>query len=170
MNVKTILLPVDLAACPLEGFWFVNQFASETSPTVILLHVLKLNIVAHENRFYAGVAQEAEEQLTWIKHKFLSPRLDSRVCVRMGKPAPEIVTEAAESRADLIVMTNHLNRYRPRLFQSGIMSAVASTAPCPVRVLRVVTWLDCPRQPALRPGIMDGLDAAPPSWAPGLGN
>ena len=43
MKPERILLPVDVARCPLEVFDLVNGFAKRPEVTVLLLHVVDLD-------------------------------------------------------------------------------------------------------------------------------
>jgi nucleotide-binding universal stress UspA family protein len=160
MKARNILLPIDVAACPLEVFSFVNQYANEETVRLALLHVSKLNIVAPENRLYAEIEQEVRAVLSRLRHEFVSPRVESDICVRFGKPASEIVTEATESNSNLIVLTSHSDRHR-RFFQTDIVDQVIRRAPCLVRVLRVNSRIDCATQWRLPNEELAGANRAP---------
>lgn len=155
MKAKVILLPIDLAACPLEVFSFVNRAASETAANVVLLYVSTLNVVVPQARLYAEVAQECEQKLIRLQKKFIPPSVVSRVCVRTGDAPAEIVREAKDSEANVIIMASRArNRWRG-IFQRHIAETVVATAPCPVRWLRL-------RHPQFLPAILtDGQGEQP---------
>ena len=146
MKAGDILVPVDITACPLEVFSFVNEYVNHDFAKVTLLHVSRLNVVAPQTRLYMEVAQEIEMSLLRLKAALLSPQINANVCVRAGKPAREIVSHAAAMKSDLIVLTNHAGQRRKGLFKADVVKQVIGTAPCPVCVLQSHTRLDCRRQ------------------------
>ena len=140
MKLRKILAPVDVASCPAELFSFLNRWAGEGA-SVTLLYVSKLNVVAPENRLYREVHEEALRALANLRAHFLSARLEADAIIRTGRPVREIVAEAKESGADLIILTRHSNRHR-RFLGVDIIEGVIAAAPCVVRVLPVNTWLN----------------------------
>ena len=89
MKPEIILLPVDVARCPLEVFELVNGLAKRSEVTVILLHVLNLNILAPENRVYEELGQEAQWYLESLANQHLHPMASAITHVRVGMPAEE---------------------------------------------------------------------------------
>jgi nucleotide-binding universal stress UspA family protein len=146
MKASEILVPVDVAACPLDVFSFVNEYVKDGIAKVTLLHVSRLNVQVPENRLYMEVAQELEMLLLRLKAIFLSPQINANVCVRAGKPAREIVEQAAATKSDLILLTNDADKRRKGLFKADVVKEVIAAAPCPVCVLQTGTQLDCRRQ------------------------
>jgi len=139
-----ILLPVDLARCPLEAFSFLNTFAGRRQVTVTLLNVINLNAWTVENRIFSELAESAKLQLEWLAETLLNPGLSFRTQVRFGKPAQEIVAEAKEANMDLIVLTSYgarsvwRRRFRPR-----IVAKILQDPPCDATLLRVRTQVSC---------------------------
>ena len=139
-----ILLPVDVAKCPLEVFPFINNFAGDHRVTVILLHVVNLNIMVPENRVIEDLSGLAEQHLKRLSEKFLNPDLSVRLRVRVGKPAQEILAEARESNVDLIVLTSHGGcSFWQRLFQPRVAEKVLRAAPCNATLQHVRTRFNC---------------------------
>ena len=103
-NPERILLPIDTAKCPLEGFAVVNGFARRPGVTVILLQVLNLNIAAPENRVYEELGREVYSHLCRLAHEYVPPFASTAVRVRAGRPEEEILAEAAEQKVDLIIL------------------------------------------------------------------
>jgi nucleotide-binding universal stress UspA family protein len=106
MKPQRILLPIDTAQCPMEVFAAVNGFACRPEVTVILLHVVNLNIVAPENRVYEELGREVYSHLCRLADKYIHPFASTAVRVRAGHPEEEILAEAAEQKADLIILPN----------------------------------------------------------------
>jgi nucleotide-binding universal stress UspA family protein len=98
------LVPIDITSCPLEVFDLVNGFAKRPEVAVILLYVVNLNIVSPENRVYEEIGQEARWYLEQLAHKYVHPKDRTVVRVRAGKPDEEILAEAVEQKADLIIL------------------------------------------------------------------
>ncbi len=151
MSPRTVLIPIDLASCPLEIFPFINSLAGGTNARVTLLHVSKVNVASPENRLYNELAQEIQASLRKLDAIFLHPRLETRLAGRLGRPEAEIVMEAAESGAELIVLTCRAGRRRRRFFETDVLERVLQTAPCAVRVLRVNTGVDFSSRTELAP-------------------
>jgi nucleotide-binding universal stress UspA family protein len=98
---------VDVARCPLEVFELVNGLAKRPEVTVVLLHVLNLNILTPENRVYEEHGQEAQWYLESLANKHLHPMASAITHVRVGKPAEEILTEAKAWSVDLIILPTY---------------------------------------------------------------
>src|ERR1035441_624672 len=98
MKPEGILFPVDVARCPLEVFELVNGLAKRPEVTVILLHVVNLNILAPENRVYEELGQEAQWYLERLANKHVHPLASTITRVRIGNPAEEILAEAKADR------------------------------------------------------------------------
>jgi nucleotide-binding universal stress UspA family protein len=139
----TILLPLDVHKCPLEAFSYINQIAGLTT-TVILLHVVNLNVVSPDGRIFDELACVAEKDLARLSKKFLSQLLNVRHQVRFGRPADEILGVAVESGVDLIVLTSHGNNaFWKRTFHPRIVEKVLRSARCDMMLLHVKTYFDC---------------------------
>jgi nucleotide-binding universal stress UspA family protein len=115
MNALKILVPIDITSCPLEVFDLVNGFAKRPEVAVILLYVVNLNIVSPENRVYEEIGQESQWFLEQLAHKYVHPNDHTVVRVRVGKPDEEILAEATEQKADLIILTTRGHSWRRRL-------------------------------------------------------
>jgi nucleotide-binding universal stress UspA family protein len=142
MNPQRILLPIDVAKCPLEVFEMVNGFARSPGVTAILLHVLELNIFASENRVYEELGYEAAVHLGRLARAHLHPRITIVIHVRRGRLAEEILAEARVAQADLIV----LPAGRPSFWKRHVASTVEEVtrnAPCAVLVPNMKTLFDC---------------------------
>ena len=61
MQTEKILVPIDTARCYPEVFGRINALGSSADVTVVLLHVLTLNITAPENGVYERLAQKDHE-------------------------------------------------------------------------------------------------------------
>lgn len=148
MKPRTILLPIDVAECPREAFKVVNGFAERPGVTVILLAVVNLNMLAPENRVYAGLACEAHAHLERLAREYLPRTTATLMRVRLGKPAEEIIAAAKEDDADLIILPMRRAPVWKRCFAPFFPKNVVKLirdAPCGVFVTEVRTCVNCER-------------------------
>ena len=146
MKTERILLPLDLRKCPLEVFSVVNGLAKQSGVTVTLLHVVSLSIAAPENRVYEQFGQEAHWHLERLARRCLRPGVPTITRVRFGKPAEEILAEAAEGNVDLIVLASGLPSFWNRLFARllpRVVERVIRRACCGVFLTTVKKWFNC---------------------------
>lgn len=149
MKPDRILVPIDIAKCPLEVFKVVNGFAERPGVTVLVLHVVSLNIFAPEKRVYEELGREADWHLKRLAENCVNPRASTLTRVRFGNPAEEVVAAAKEENADLIILPMYRAPFWRRLFAPflpQIVVQVIREAPCGVFVMDVQTRLDCKRQ------------------------
>ena len=104
MKEQKLLLPIDVTKCPLEVFEVVNGLARRAETTVVLLHVVTLNILAPENRVYEELHAEALSYLQRLAHLHLAPEATPVFRVRFGSAAEAILAEARAENVDLIIL------------------------------------------------------------------
>ena len=114
MSLERILVPVDIAKWPVEVFSVANTFAKHPSATVTLLHVVTLNIAAPEKGVYEQLGRDAQWHLERLARGCLRPGITTVSRVRFGKPAEEILAEAADGNVDLIVLASKLPSFWSR--------------------------------------------------------
>jgi nucleotide-binding universal stress UspA family protein len=175
MKPEKILLPVDVARCPLEVFELVNGFAKRPDVTVILLHVLNPNPPAPEHRPAEEPAPQARRQLRWLADKFLHRSASAAIHVRAGNPAEQILAEAKAERVDLIILPTYGPSFWSRLkslwkpaaarMVSALAEKIIREAACGVFVVLAKTRVNCdrlapalPRAARLRPALSAALD------------
>ena len=135
MNPERILLPLDIRKCPLEVFSAANGLANHPGATVILLHVVTLSIAAPEKGIYEALARDAHWHLKRLARGCLRPEIATVTRVRFGKPAVEILAEAAASNADLIILPSYPPSFLHRLFGPvlpRVVERMIREAPCGV--------------------------------------
>jgi nucleotide-binding universal stress UspA family protein len=153
MQTETILVPIDLERCHPEVFSRVNVLGSRPGVTVILLHVLNLNIAAPESRVYEELAQEAHWHLEHLARQFLHPGISTFLRVRVGKPVEEILAEAEAKAVDLIVLPVSCRSNRkgppalasrlPWAWATGTSQRLVRLASCPLLVVPAETCINC---------------------------
>ena len=153
MKPERILLPIDVTKCPLEVFELVNGFAKRPGVTVILLHVLNLNILAPENRVYSELGQEALCHLARLANKHVHPIATTVTHVRLGEPAEQILAEAKEEGVDCIILPTYSPSFWNRVKAlwkpengstiSPLAQKIIREAACDVFVVAAKTRLNC---------------------------
>ena len=146
LKPKRILLPIDVVRCPLEIFSRVNDIARHQGVTVILLHVLHLNILAPENRVYEELARAAAWYLERLARACLPASAGTIIRIRTGSPAAEILAEARAEHVDLIILPVGRPSFWKRLCAPILRWRVAKvirTAPCAVLVTNVEARFNC---------------------------
>ena len=153
MRPERILLPLDVERCPLEAFEVVNGFARESPMTVILLHVVELNIAAPGGRVYEELGKEAEFYLERLAEKHMDRMATTMVHVRTGRPADEILAEADAERVDCIILPTFGPSFWRRVtgiwkadrnpVLSTLVQRLVSRARCGVFLVQVRASFDC---------------------------
>ena len=146
MKPERILLPLDIRKCPLDVFSVVNGFAKYPGATVTLLHVVTLNIAVPENRVYEELGRDARWYLTRLARGCLRRDVATIILVRVGKPAEEILAEAAARNADLIILPCYPPSFWNRLFApilTGVFERVSRKALCRVFRANVQDRFNC---------------------------
>lgn len=156
MKTDKILFPIDLAKCPLDALPLVNGVAGRSQATVVLLHIVTLNIQAPDNRVYSELCREAEWRLKRLADHYVHPMIETCLRVRVGNPIEEIVAEATEQQASLIVLPVFQSSFWKGLFApvvSRTTGKLMENAPCPVFGLRVTTPFNCEKQWPAQPAV-----------------
>ena len=146
MNPERILIPVDIRKCPLEVFPAANGLANHPGATVTLLHVVTLNIGMPEKGVYEALARDAHWHLKRLARGCLRPGVTTLTRVRFGKPAEEILTEAAAGNIDLIVLPSYPPSFLRRLFGPilpRVVERVIRDAPCGVFLTTARSRFNC---------------------------
>jgi nucleotide-binding universal stress UspA family protein len=154
MKPKRILVPIDIARCPLEVFTRVNAFAGQPGVTIVLLHVLTVKIAAADNRVFEELGREAGWYLERLARKHVHPDASIRIHVRIGKPADEILAEAKAENVDLIILptfggslwkrgASFWKRLVAPIFPGVIVEKLARNAPCVVFFMHAESWFNC---------------------------
>ncbi len=148
---RRTLLPLDIKNCPLEVFPLVNEFAGGHGTSLTLLHVLSAGA--------PELGRWAEAQLERLARRFLSLNLAPRLRIRLGSPAPEILAEASETNADLIILTRYKSPSpRTAPSQPGIAEQVMNAAPSRSLRLEVRTRFNCETQWEIVDEVVAALD------------
>jgi nucleotide-binding universal stress UspA family protein len=133
MSLERILVPLDIRKWPVEVFSVANTIAKLPNAAVTLLHVVTLNIAAPEKGVYEQLGRDAQWHLERLARGCLRPGITTVSRVRFGKPAEEILAEAADGDVDLIVLAS-----KPTSFWSRFVAPIL-----PRVVERIVREASC---------------------------
>lgn len=146
MSLERILLPVDITKWPVEVFSVANTLAKQPGATVTLLHVVTLNIAAPEKGVYEQLGRDAHWHLERLARRCLRPGVTATTRVRFGRPAEEILAEAAAGNVDLIVLSSKPPRVWSRLFAPvvpRVVERVIQEASCGVFLTTAKKRFNC---------------------------
>ncbi|MGO8700368.1 MAG: universal stress protein [Limisphaerales bacterium] len=138
MNKKHILIPLDLVRGSADALVFARQMALENPLTITLLHVVDLNIaptVSTVSDIYAQLYAESQAALGKLAKLFFGSEQAARIVVRFGKTVDEIVAEAKNEGADMIVLCGPKPAKWLPLFHKGTIHRLLRRVPCPAIVL-----------------------------------
>jgi nucleotide-binding universal stress UspA family protein len=146
MAANKLLLPIDLAKCPLEIFPMAKGFAKPHGGEIELLYVLELRSKAGKGGASEADRQRAERHLERIGRDYLWPSVKACCRVRAGIPHEEIFAEAAAARADLILLPVRSPSVWRRFVGSGhgeTARRLVAGASCGVFVIDVRMCFNC---------------------------
>jgi universal stress protein A len=142
VSLKRILVPIDFSAASRKAAQYAVAFAKQFNAEVMLLHVVETLPLPSESFLFemgtldAKSREEAAKQLSLWRNELLS-EVRSKAVVRDHTSAPhEIVTAAAETNADLIVMGTQGRTGLAHLLIGSTAERVVRYAHCPVLVVR----------------------------------
>jgi nucleotide-binding universal stress UspA family protein len=137
---QRILVPVDFSKSMAGTLQYAAMLAREVGATITLLHVVQPN----RSRLVHWItrAESAEEmrdagecQLSQLIDVLWGDEIKAETVVAIGEPHRQIVNEAKETKADLILLGSHGAMGAWGLFCRNTTSRVVRNAPCPVLVV-----------------------------------
>ena len=128
MTSSDILVPVNLEKFSRQGLEFAASVSTELPVRVTLLYVVELNIFPGSCRVYDELSREYLLRLqTLAQYAF---NKEPRFCVRVGKPYEQILAQASESGAELIIMAVSKTPRPKWRFGQTTVERVVRDAPC----------------------------------------
>jgi universal stress protein A len=135
-----ILIPLDFTEKSLPAIDIAFELAVANRARVTLLHVIEaihLETDAELEQFYAKLEKRADAELERISQRFTTAGLPVDRKIRLGKRLAEIVNDAGERQADLIIMSSHKpDLERPRQTWATLSYQVSVLCPCPVLLVK----------------------------------
>ena len=143
---KKILAPTDLSKLSLPAVRYALNMGLEQDAEVIIYHVLSADGAwfDKDNRLDPASALLPREKE--LLHDFIAENFTDIIgkvkiieTVESGIPYTKIVAKAAESEADLIVMSTHGRTGIKQVMLGSVTAQVVARADCPVLSIRPTT-------------------------------
>ena len=143
-KLDRILVPVDFSDCSKKALQYAIPFASQSRAEMIFLHVLTIHYTAgwefeadgYNPLIEGDLQKNIEKRLAALIEEAVPSNISTKIEVRHGSPAIEIVNAAKELDVSLVVMSTHGHTGRVHAFIGSVASDVTRLAPCPVLVVR----------------------------------
>ncbi len=123
-TIHRVLCPVNYSDLAHAAFEHATALAAKTGSDLVVTHVL-------ESEAHGNEAQDLQELCDWVAPD-VRQRCTVREVVKQGSPAEQIVAEAKNSRADLIVVGAHPRSFLGTVLFGSTTELVIRNAPCPV--------------------------------------
>lgn len=139
MRLGRILVPIDFGETTVATLQYAAAFAREYKATITLLHVVRPD--DSEAKWDLSCVTEdpvetGERQLRKLVDVIWGEEISTDILVATGKPHLQIVNEAKETRADMIIMASHGTVGAWGLIRRSTTTKVVRQAPCPVLVVQ----------------------------------
>jgi universal stress protein A len=135
---RVILHPTDLSSHAGLAYQLAHSLARQTGARLVVLHVAIPPVVMYDEEGHLIPRPKDYKQAAWEKLSKL-PIPDSGVCVEKhlgdSEVVSEILREAAETRADLIIMDTLGRTGLDRLLIGSVAKDVMRRAPCAVAIV-----------------------------------
>ena len=141
-TIQRILVPIDFSDSSVNAMRYGAGLASKVQAGLTILYVVPrdygwLEIGKEAMREYDEALQsQAAESLRALAQDEIPASASVDLEIRIGRPAEEIVAAAAESKANLILLSTHGHTGLDRLLIGSVADRVARLAPCPVFLMR----------------------------------
>jgi nucleotide-binding universal stress UspA family protein len=140
LQLRRILVPLDFRDSMVIALQYAAAFAREYKATITLLHIVepdgshvRRNI--SRERLIEEMSEVGECQIRKLVDVIWGEEFVTDIVVAGGKPYQQIVNEAKETNADMIIMASHGAARPQRLFRRSTTEKVVRHAPCPVLVV-----------------------------------
>lgn len=141
MSIRTILYPTDFSDCSRHAFRIAGMLAREQGARLIVLHVKPTlgPLVAYGEALTELEPEGSRERLLEVLHRFRlsDPKVQVEHRLVEGQGAEEILRQAEEIGADLIVMGTHGRSGLGRLLMGSVAGEVVRNARCPVITVKI---------------------------------
>ncbi len=134
LAIQTILHPTDFSASSDGAFQLTCALARDYGARVVVLHVWVPPVIVYGEGVVPPVPEEyqaeSREKLERVQSQDPKVALEHRFVE--GDAATEILRQAGETKADLIVMGTHGRKGLTRFLMGSVAEQVVRRAPCPV--------------------------------------
>jgi nucleotide-binding universal stress UspA family protein len=129
---RQVIFATSLRHDPEKSFHFAVELAAGMAAELTVLYVLEQDHM--DDGIYAEAMSSIDEMLRGAKQK----NLVSRIRIRYGEPAEEIVSECSALGPELLILGALPASRMAANFRTGVVYRVIAQAPCPTFTLR--TW------------------------------
>jgi nucleotide-binding universal stress UspA family protein len=145
LPINKILCPTDFSEASYQSLKNANELAGCLSAEIILLYVVsplpRIPGSTSPTGFHVPAVLEeiensAKNQISKMKHNYISSNIKFEGIVVIGDPPDEIVKYASHNKVDLIVMSTHGLSGWKRLVSGSVTEKVVRMADCPVLTIR----------------------------------
>ena len=142
VQIQTILLPTDLRLESMVAFQYALTLAKLFDANLTLLHVFEESYSFDKEIGLRAVEllgvkkSNAERELALIEGHLRAQYPKCRSCFRVGTPFEQIVREAENIGANLIVRSCHSYGWPDRILHGSDAEGVLRRAPCPVLIAK----------------------------------
>lgn len=142
IDIKHILVPTDFSEQGLTALKYAVAFADRFGAGVDLLHVIEpippgaLLSYMPAQELKDDMQAAAEKQMEELHKEWDDYAFPVRRLIVEGHPFVEIIRQAREGKADLIVMGTHGRGAIAHMLLGSVAEKVVRKAPCPVLTVR----------------------------------
>jgi nucleotide-binding universal stress UspA family protein len=140
LQLRRILVPIDFLDSTVAALRYAAAYAREYKATITLLHLVepdgshaRRNI--SRERLIEEMSEVGEYQIRKLVDVIWGDEIVTDIVVAGGKPYRQIVNEAKEMNADMIIRARHGAVGAWGFIRRGTTAKVVRHAPCPVLVV-----------------------------------
>jgi nucleotide-binding universal stress UspA family protein len=146
LSISQILVPIDFSVHSKNALRYAVPLAQEFHASLHLVYVVEPTIYPADLGFgqvvYPNIEEELSEKGAAELKSLISGEIPAEVkassAVRTGKPHQEILLEAKERQADLIVIATHGHTGVEHMLFGSTAERIVRNAHCPVLTVRPV--------------------------------
>ena len=142
VEIKTILVPTDLRPESMIALRYALTLAKQFDANLTLLHVLEEPYTS-DTELEPGAVElpvlkksNEERELALLEEELRSEYRNCRSCFRVGSPFRQIVHEAENIKASVIVISSHSYGWVERILHGSGADMILHSTLCPVLVVK----------------------------------
>ena len=142
VEIKTILVPTDLRPESMIALQYALTLAKQFDANLTLLHVLEEPYTS-DTELEPGAEElpvlkksDEERELALLEEEVRSGYRNCRSCFRVGSPFRQIVHEAENIKASIIVISSHSYGWLERMLHGSGADMILHSTLCPVLVVK----------------------------------
>ena len=140
MKVNNILVPVDFSNHSQKALSYASEIAQSYNAQLQVLHIIEetmypaFSVTGKSSIFdlVPGIKDDSRKRIEKMLQEFVSDKLKSKVFVRGGRAANDIIKFAKENSTDLIVIATHGLTGLEHMLLGSVTEKVVRMAHCPV--------------------------------------